>query len=149
VFNGLAKFISKKWYVLLVVWIIVLIVAAPLSSLFFKSVSYSVTISIPGSTASKAENIVSNYFKLQGASSANGVLLLKGNASKYSLFLSNLTSYGNISLESFYTIEKSTLNASLSKIYPSALNLTKNFIKISNNETELYYNLSKNAEVKI
>ncbi|AWR93310.1 MMPL family transporter [Acidianus brierleyi] len=145
-FNGLAKFISKKWYVLLVVWVIVLIVAAPLSSLFFKSVSYSVTISIPGSTASKAENIVSNYFKLQGASSANGVLLLKGNASKYSLFLSNLTSYGNISLESFYTIEKSTLNASLSKIYPSALNLTKNFIKIANNETELYYNLSKNAE---
>jgi len=71
---------------------------------------------------------------------------LKGNASKYSLFLSNLTSYGNISLESFYTIEKSTLNTSLSKIYPSALNLTKNFIKISNNETELYYNLSKNAE---
>jgi len=146
VFNGLARFVSKKWYVLLVVWIIVLVIVAPLSSLFFKSVSYSITISIPGSTASKAENIVSNYFKLQGASSANGVLLLKGNVSKYSLFLSNLTSYGNISLESFYTIERSILNTSLLKIYPSALNLTKNFIEISNNETELYYNLSKNEE---
>lgn len=85
-FNGLANFIVKRWYVVIAIWIVLIILSAPLSSLFLKSVSYQVTISVPGSTSAKAEHIVGSYFKLLGASGSNGVLVIEGNVSKYSTF---------------------------------------------------------------
>jgi RND superfamily putative drug exporter len=147
VFNGLAKTVSKRWYVLLVAWVIVLVFSAPLSSLFFKSVSYQVAISIPGSTSHKAEELVS-HFKLSGVSAANGIILIEGNASSYSSFLSNLTSYGNISVTSFYSIEKTLLNSSLSKVYPTALNLTRQLYILGQNETEIEKKL-QNQSLKL
>lgn len=133
-FEGLARFIVKKWYLILVIWVLLIVLSAPLSSLFIKSVSYQVTISVPGSTSAKAEHIVSNYFKLIGASGSNGVLVLEGNVSKYSLFLANLTSYGNITLYNFYTIEKGILNDTLTKIIPQVDNLSKTLANISEGE---------------
>ena len=140
-FEGLAKFIVKKWYIVLAIWALLIVLSAPLSSLFLKSVSYQVTISVPGSTSAKAENIVSNYFKLLGASGSNAVLIVKGNVSKYSSFLANLTSYGNISLYNFYTIEKGILNQTLTQIVPKVNNLTKILMNISQSE--------KNTSVKL
>jgi len=140
-FEGLAKFIVKKWYIVLAIWALLIVLSAPLSSLFLKSVSYQVTISVPGSTSAKAENIVSNYFKLLGASGSNGVLIIKDNVSKYSSFLANLTSYGNISLYNFYTIEKGILNQTLTQIVPQVNNLTKILMNISQSE--------KNTSIKL
>ncbi|QIW24609.1 antibiotic transporter [Sulfolobus sp. S-194] len=141
-FDGLAKFIVKRWYIVIIIWIILIILATPLSSLFLKSVSYQVTISVPGSTSAKAENIVSNYFKLLGASGSNGVLIIEGNVSHYSSFLANLTSYGNISIYDFYTIEKGILNTTLSKLYPEVDNLSNILLNISKSESNTSIKLS-------
>jgi len=140
-FDGLAKFIVRKWYVVLVIWVLLIILSAPLSSLFFKSVSYQVAISVPGSTSEKAEHIVSQNFKLLGASGSNAVLIIEGNVSKYSSFLANLTSYGNISLYNFYTIEKGILNQTLAQLVPKVNNLTAVLMNISQSE--------KNVSVKL
>ena len=148
-FEGLAKFVVEKWYVVLAIWVLLIILSAPLSSLFLKSVSYQVTISVPGSTSAKAENIVSHYFRLLGASGSNAVLIIEGNVSKYSSFLANLTSYGNISLYNFYTIEKGIMNQTLYLLVPQVNNLTKVLMNISQSEKNItvklqneYVNLS-------
>ena len=145
-FEGLAKFIVRKWYIVLVIWVLLIVLSAPLSSLFFKSVSYQVTISVPGSTSAKAENIVSHYFKLLGASGSNAVLIIKGNVSKYSSFLANLTSYGNISLYNFYTIEKGILNQTLTQLVPKVDNLTKVLMNISQSERNVSIKLQNEYE---
>jgi len=141
-FDGLAKFIVKRWYIVIIIWIVLIILATPLSSLFLKSVSYQVAISVPGSTSAKAENIVSNYFKLLGASGSNGVLIIEGNVSQYSSFLANLTSYGNISIYDFYTIEKGILNTTLNKLYPEVDNLSNILLNISKSESNTSAKLS-------
>ncbi|MEJ2774635.1 hypothetical protein WIW90_00100, partial [Sulfolobaceae archaeon RB850M] len=61
-FEKLGKLIVNRWYLFLAIWILTIIVSAPLSSLFLKSVSYQVTISVPGSTSAEAEHIVAHYF---------------------------------------------------------------------------------------
>lgn len=138
-----ANFVSKRWYIILIIWIIVLLISAPLSALFFKSVSYQVVISTAGSTSAKAEQIVSHYFKLNDVGGAGAVLILKGNVTPYSLFLSNLTKYGNISVTSYYSLERTILNASLTTLQNSTNNLTKILENISNREETLNYNLSQ------
>ncbi|AAY80972.1 MMPL family transporter [Sulfolobus acidocaldarius] len=136
-FPGLAKFIVNKWYVILALWIVVILISAPFTSLFFKSVSYQVSISVPGSTAEKAENIISQDFKISGAAGSNGVLIVEGNYSQYAGFFANLTSYKNISVISFYTIEKDLLNTTFSQLSPRVDNLTKILQNISSSETSL------------
>uniref|UniRef100_A0A2U9IL19 Antibiotic transporter n=1 Tax=Acidianus sulfidivorans JP7 TaxID=619593 RepID=A0A2U9IL19_9CREN len=138
-----AKFVSKRWYLIIIVWIIILLISAPLSSLFFKSVSYQITITTPGSTAAKAENIVSTYFHLRNTGEAGAILILKGNVTPYSLYLSNLTKYGNITITSFYSLERGILNSTLYSLYNSTVKLNQSLVNISNQEKELNYNLSK------
>ncbi|ARM75186.1 MMPL family transporter [Acidianus manzaensis] len=138
-----AKFVSKKWYLIIIVWIIILAVSAPLSSLFFNSVSYQITITTPGSTAAKAENIVSNYFHLRNTGEAGAILILKGNVTPYSLYLSNLTKYGNITITSFFTLEKGILNSTLYSLVNSTNKLNESITNISIDENKLNLNLSK------
>ncbi|MUM65190.1 MMPL family transporter [Acidianus infernus] len=137
-----SEFISKKWYIVLIIWIVVLAISAPFSSLFFKSVSYQINISTPGSTSAQAENIVSKYFHLQGASGANAILIIEGNVTPYSLFLANLTSYGNITIISYYSLEKSLLNTTLSKLQNSTNSLYIKILEIKSGEIEAENNLS-------
>lgn len=141
--KGFANFVFRRWYLLIIIWIILLIISAPLSTLFFKLVSYQVAISTPGSTSAKAESIVAKYFHLKGAGEAGAVLVINGNVTPYSLFLSNLTSYGNISLISYYTIEKSLLNQTLTSLRNATENLTTILENISSQERTIEYNLSK------
>ncbi len=137
-----SEFISKKWYIVLILWVILLAVSAPFSTLFFKSVSYQINISTPGSTSAQAEKIVSNYFHLQGASGANAILIIEGNVSNYSLFLANLTSYGNISIISYYSLERGLLNTTLSKLQNATNSLYTKIIEIKNGEITVENNLS-------
>ena len=136
-FEKLGKLIVTRWYLFLAIWILAIIVSAPLSSLFLKSVSYQVTISVPGSTSAEAEHIVAHYFNLSGASGSGAILIVQGNVSKYSLFFANLTSYGNISILNYYSIEKSLINNLLNKIQPAVENLTNALQNISRLEGNL------------
>ncbi|BDC18467.1 MMPL family transporter [Acidianus sp. HS-5] len=137
-----SEFISKKWYIVLIIWIAILAISAPFSTLFFNNVSYQINISTPGSTSAQAENIVSNYFHLQGASGANAILIIQGNVSSYSLFLANLTSYGNITIISYYSLEKDLLNTTLSKLQNATNSLYPEIIEIKNGEIKAENNLS-------
>jgi RND superfamily putative drug exporter len=144
-FEKLGKLIVNRWYLFLAIWILTIIVSAPLSSLFLKSVSYQVTISVPGSTSAEAEHIVAHYFNLSGAAGSGAVLIVQGNVSKYSMFFANLTSYDNISILNYYSIEKSLVNNLLNKIQPAVENLTnalQNISKLEGNLTVERENIS-------
>jgi RND superfamily putative drug exporter len=145
-FEALGKFIVNKWYVVVALWVITLVIAAPLSSLFFKSVSYKVTFSVPGSTSEIAENIVNNYFNLSGASGSNAVIIVRGNATPYAGYFANLTNYGNISITNYFSIEKSLLNKTFYSLNKEINNLTNELQNISKSESNVSSFLSKERE---
>ncbi len=148
-FDKLGKFEASKWYVVIAIWVIVVILAAPFTSLFFNSVSNQITISIPGSTAQQAQEITSKYFHIGGASSASALLFIQGDTSNYSTFFANFTKYGNASISDFFTIEKGILNSSFYKgingtrsLGSVLLNISKNEVKIEGELNSTYKNLT-------
>ncbi|WP_256202739.1 MMPL family transporter [Sulfuracidifex tepidarius] len=152
-FDKLGKFEASKWYVVIAVWIVVVILAAPFTSLFFNSVSNQITISIPGSTAQQAQEITSKYFHIGGASSASALLFIQGNTSAYSTFFANFTKYGNASISDFFTIEKGILNSSFYKGINGTRSLEFALQNISNSEVKIegklnsaYTNLTNGLE---
>ena len=145
-FDSLGKFIVNRWYVVILIWVIALAISAPLSNLFFKSVSYQVTISVPGSTSAKAENIVSHYFNLSGASGSNAVIIVRGNTTPFAGYFANLTSYGKISITNYYSIEKSLLNFTFYEVTKEVNNLTNIFQNISKEESNISSSLMKERE---
>ncbi|MCY0850789.1 MMPL family transporter [Sulfuracidifex metallicus] len=135
-FDKLGTFETSKWYVVVAIWILIVIIAAPFTSLFFHSVSNQITISIPGSTAQQAQQIVSKDFHIGGASSASALLFIQGNISQYSGFFANFTKYGNASISDFFTIEKGILNSSITKGLNATEILAKTFKNISSQEIQ-------------
>ncbi|NON61675.1 MMPL family transporter, partial [Acidianus sp. RZ1] len=140
--DSFARFIQKRWYLVVIVWIVMILLSIPFISLFFSSVSYQIAISIPGSTAARAENIVSNYFNLSGTSESGAVVVIQGNVSKDAVFLSKLTSFNNLSVLSYYTLERSIISSYISSAYPAYVNLTKIMDNISVQEIKLLSNLT-------
>ncbi|BCU71458.1 MMPL family transporter [Stygiolobus caldivivus] len=136
-FEALGKFVASKWYAVIALWAIVLIISAPLSGLFLKSVNYQVTISVPGSTSAKAEHIVSHYFNLSGASGSNAIIIVRGNSTPFAGYFANLTSYGNISITNYYSIEKDLLNKTFYSVSKEVNNLTVSLQNISNKEANV------------
>ncbi len=145
-FDKLGKFEASKWYVVIAIWIVVVVIAAPFTSLFFKSVSNQITISIPGSTAQEAQNITSTYFHIGGASSASALLFIQGNVSSYSTFFANFTKYGNASISDFFTIEKGILNSSFYKGLNATRTLSKSLENISSSERSTEVKLNSTME---
>lgn len=151
-FDALGKFIVNKWYVVIALWVITLVIAAPLSSLFFKSVSYKVTISVPGSTSEKAESIVSNYFNLSGAAGSNAVIIVRGNVTPYIGYFANLTNHGNISITNYFSIEKSLLNKTLYSLNKEISNLTdvlQNITKSEANVSSFLFKVRENMTSEV
>jgi RND superfamily putative drug exporter len=80
-FDRLNSFIRKRHRTIVIVWLLALLVSAPLASSFFSSVSFSVTnssfLSVPNSESANAQAVLSSQFPSMNASAEPVIVVIQ------------------------------------------------------------------------